>query len=271
MSAPPLASFTGPRYYDDYLGPVSFVPFADELVRRMPEVRHGTVLEIACGTGALTGPLRSRLPPEVELVAIDLSTPMLDYARAKLAGLAGITWRSADMQALPFADGAFAAAACGFGMMFAPDRQGALREVRRVLAPGAPFLFSVWDGLANNTHALANAQVLEALFPDDPEMRFRTPYDMNDLEALRSMLATAGFLDVRIESKRRPITGADPRHLAAGHILGTPRAALLSQRGADLQEVIAQVAEALTRAGGDPYHGHGQALLVSTRAAPAPR
>ena len=267
MAAAPQASFTGPRYYDEYLGPVTFGPFAEELVRRMPAVPRGSVLEVACGTGALTGPLRRQLPPAVELVATDLSPAMLDYARAKLAGVAGIAWRGADMLALPFADGAFAAAASGFGMMFPPDRQGALREVRRVLAAGAPFLFSVWDGLADNTHALANAQVVESLFPGDPEMRFRTPYDMNDPEVLRGMLATAGFGDVRIERQRLAITGADPRQLAAGQILGTPRSALLAQRGVDPQEVIARVAEALTRSGGDPYQGHAQALLVSARAA----
>ena len=259
------AGFIGPQYYDEFLKPSIFGPFAAELERRLPALDSGAVLELACGTGALTRLLRQRLPEAVELTATDLSLAMLDYARKQLADLPGITWQAADMLALPFPDGAFAAAACGFGLMFPPDRQQALREARRVLADGAPFVFSVWDGIENNTHALANAQVVEALFPDDAEMRFRTPYDMNDQAQLREMLAAAGFDTLQIESIRRPIVGADPQRLATGQILGTPRSQLLVQRGADLQEVIGRVAAALRRSGGDPYQGHAQALLVRAR------
>lgn len=259
--------FGAPRYYDEYLGPVTFGPFAAELVALVPEIAAGTVLEVACGTGVLTAPLRRRLPAAVDLVATDLSAPMLEYARTRLGAQEGIAWQTADMTVLPFADGRFAAAICGFGVMFPPDRAAALREIRRVLADGAPFVFSVWDAIERNPHALAIAQVLEGLFPGDPDMRFRTPYEMADPQALRSLLAAAGFDAVEIATRRLPIAGADPRKVAAGTVLGTPRAALIAQRGLDPQEVVAQAAAALVRVGGDPFHAHAQALLVRTRAA----
>lgn len=261
------ASFTGPHYYDEYLAPVSFGPFATELVQRIPANVEGPVLEIACGTGAVTRLLRERLPRAVELVATDLSPAMLEYARARLGNLTGIRWESADALALPFADGSFGAVVCGFGLMFPPDRQQALSEARRVLAGAGRLFFSVWDGIEDNTHALANARVIESLFPGDPELRFRTPYDMNDPHALRRMLAQAGFGQPSVERVRLPIEGADPRKIATGQILGTPRSALLAQRGMALQDVIDRVAEELTRSGGDPYAGHAQALLVSACAA----
>ena len=82
MTVPP--SFTGPRFYDECLGPLTFGPFAELLAQRLPPLARGPVLEIACGTGVLTAPLRRRLPAAVELVATDLSTAMLEYARARL-------------------------------------------------------------------------------------------------------------------------------------------------------------------------------------------
>jgi len=256
------AAFTGPRYYNDCLGPLWFEPFAADLVQRLPEQPAGDVLEIACGTGIVTRRLREHLGRSVRLVATDVSTAMLDYARAKLEARRDIEWREADAVKLPFDDAAFVALVCGFGFMFMPDRQAALREARRVLSEGGILLFNVWDRIEENPHAFANAQVLEARFPGDPEMKFSTPYDMGDPVLLRELLAGARLRATRIETKRIRVAGADPRSIATGLIRGTPRATLIEQRGGSLEAVIDNVTEALTRKGGDPYSGQAQAVIV---------
>jgi ubiquinone/menaquinone biosynthesis C-methylase UbiE len=262
----PTASFTGPSHYDEQLVPVQFGPFAEELLARVPDDVCGPVLEIACGTGALTRPLRRRLPAAIELVATDLSPGMLAYAQSRSTGTAGITWREADALHLPFPDAVFGTVVCAFGYMFVPDRQAALAESRRVLASGGLLAFTVWDSIEHNPHALANAQVIEARFPDDPQMKFRTPYEMHDAGMLQQMLEAAGFVDVRIETRRRTIAGVDPHMLASGQIRGTPRSALLVERGVSLEDVIADVGAALERQGGNPYAGYAQAQVVTARA-----
>lgn len=262
MAAP--TDFTGPQFYDECMGPVQFGPFAADLADRMPPGLHGKVLEIACGTGLLTRELRKRLLPSVELVATDLGPQMLAYAKEHVTA-SGITWAQADAQDLPFADGEFAAVVSGFGFMFPPDRRKAFGEARRVLAPGGLLLFNVWDRIEDNPHALANAQAVEAHFPDDADMKFRTPYELHDPALLRELLEQAGFRDIGIAKRRIAITDADPRRIATGQIRGTPRAALLVQRGVPLEAVIDDVADALARQGGDPYHGYAQALVVQAR------
>ena len=259
------ASFTGPQYYD-CLGPIWLDSFAADLVQRLPERPPGEVLEIACGTGIVTRRLRERLSPSLRLVATDLSKAMLDYACAQLDGRKGIEWREADAMKLPFVEIKFGAVVCGFGMMFVPDRQAALKEARRVLADGGILLFNVWDRIEENPHAFANAAVVEAMFPGDPEMRYALPYDMYDPGLLRRLLAGARFRETRIETKRIPIEGADPRSIATGQIRGTPRSALLEKRGVPLDLVIDKVTEALTKAGGNPYRGQGQAVIVQAQA-----
>lgn len=260
------ATFTGPQYYNDCIGPLWFDPFAADLVQRLPERPPGDVLEIACGTGLVTKRLRERLSPSLRLVATDLSKAMLDYARAKLGDCEGIAWREADALQLPFEDRKFGAVVCGFGIMFVPDRQAALREARRVLAEGGILLFNVWDRIEENPHALANAEVVEAMFPGDAEMRFRIPYEMHDPELLRRLLAGARFRETGIETRRIPMHGADPRSMATGQIRGTPRAALIEKKGVSLDLVIDKVAEALSRTGGDPYSGYAQAVIVQASA-----
>ena len=256
----------GPQYYNDCLGPLWLNAFAADLAQRLPEHPPGDVLEVACGTGPVTKRLREHLGPSLRLVATDLSRAMLDYARAKLDGRRDIEWREADALKLPFEDNRFGAVVCGFGFMFASDRQAALKEARRVLVEGGILLFNVWDRIEENLHALANAEVLEAMFPGDPEMKFRIPYDMHDPALLRRLLAGARFREIRIETKRVPVQRADPRSIAIGQIRGTPRGALIAERGVSLDLAIDRVTDALKRTGGDPYKGHAQAVIVQALA-----
>lgn len=258
-------SFGGtiPEFYDRYLGPVQFAPFARELAAMLPADPGGDVVEIACGTGLVTRELRRRLAPSRRLVASDLSRAMLDYARSQV-GESAIEWREADAMSLPFRDGEFGAAVSGFGLMFVPDKAKAVRDIRRVLKPGGLLLFSTWDRLEDNTCAALYAQTIEALFPGDAEMVFRVPWSMHDDAMIRALLAGAGFTDVRIERKRHPVQPFNARDIATGQVRGTPRGLLLEKKGLTMDAAIDRVAVALEKLGGK---AHGQALLIEARAA----
>ena len=269
MSGTIKRQFTGsiPEHYDRYMGPAWFGPFGRDLAARLAPDPGGDVLELACGTGLVTRALRQRLAPSRRLVATDLSAPMLAYARAELADLEGIEWREADASKLPFPDASFAAVVCSFGVMFVPAREALFAEARRVLRPGGTFLFNVWDHVEENPCALANAQVVQALFPNDAEVLFDTPYSMADESLLRRLLRDARFDDVRIEKKRLPVEGVTARSIALGPVRGSPRGALMEKRGVPMDEFIEKVAAALSRVGGDPFRSHAQAIVAEARAA----
>jgi len=252
MSAPDLQrTFTGeiPRNYDQFLGPAWFSRHSAELARLMPADPGGDVLEIACGTGLFTEHLRKRLDPRRRLVATDLSAAMLDYARAKLASLEGITWQTADAGKLPFADGEFAAITCSFGVMFVPDRKAAFSEARRVLAPGGRFVFNVWDRIEDNPCALTYEEVIERMFPGDKELHFRVPYLLADERLVRGLLDDAGFTTRRVEKVCVPVQ-VPARDIATGQVRGTPRGLLLAKRGVEFDDAIGKVTEALEKRGG---------------------
>ena len=262
----PVFTASMPEFYDKTLGP-QFAPFADELARRMPAKPPGDVLELACGTGFVTRRLRERLDASVRLVATDISRPMLDYARAKLADIPGIEWREADATSLPFADAEFGAIACAFGAMFMPDKGVFFREGRRVLGAGGLFVFSVWNRIEENRHGQVSAQIIQSLFPGDPEANFGTPYSMHDPARIRAWLDESGFEEVAIDSARLPLGRVSAHDFAIGAVYGTPRSSLLAKKGASLPEVAEKIAAELARAGGaDPYIGEGSALMVTARA-----
>ena len=145
------AEFSGsvPGFYDRYLGPVLFEPYAVDLVSRLPGGDRLRVLEIACGTGIVTRRLRESLGESATLVATDLNEAMVSHARAAVPA-AGIDWQQADAQALVFDDGAFDVVVCQFGFMFLPDKVQGFREARRVLASGGVLFANVWHSMEAN-------------------------------------------------------------------------------------------------------------------------
>src|SRR5512134_156353 len=263
------ADFSGsiPEFYDRIMGPAQFDAFGAELARRLPATPPGDVLEVACGTGRVTRHLRERLSAELKVVASDISQAMLDYARRSLDATRGVEWREADACKLPFGDAAFGAVVCAFGVMFVPDKAACFREARRVLRKGGVFLFDVWDGLENNPQSRATSDVIEAMFPNDPEMKFRGPFEFNDKAKLGSMLAEERFGDVRMEAVRLEIGCPSARDYAVGQLKGTPRGALLAKRGVAVEDLIDRIADALAAVGGrSPFKALAQALVIEARA-----
>lgn len=264
------ADFSGsiPEFYDRIMGPAQFDAFGAELARRLPAKPPGDVLEVACGTGRVTRHLRERLSAELKVVASDISQAMLDYARRSLDATRGVEWREADACKLPFGDAAFGAVVCAFGVMFVPDKAACFREARRVLRKGGTFLFNVWDGLQNNPHGKAAAEVIEALLPGDPAARFGSiPYHFNDRAMIGRMLEDAGFAVERIDTVRIACTCPSAREFATGQLRGTPRSLILQERGVPVDAVIEKVAAALARVGGaEPFRYTAQALVVEARA-----
>jgi SAM-dependent methyltransferase len=265
VSAPAFFGGSVPEYYDRCLGPAWFGPFAAELARRIPAIPPGPLLEIACGTGLASRPLRARLDPAIRMVSSDLSPAMLEHARSKQ--IHGIEWQQADASALSFGDGEFGAVACALGFMFVPDKPKAFSEARRVLRSGGTLAFSVWDRVEDNPTIGASASVLRSLAPDDPEMRFETPYLMHDIEALRALVVGAGFADPVIDRFTHQIEGVTAKSVATGLLRGTPRAGLLKKRGVDPDMAIEKLTRTLAELGGDAYRSRACAIMVQARAA----
>jgi ubiquinone/menaquinone biosynthesis C-methylase UbiE len=260
-------SFAGsiPEYYNNCLGPAWFDKFAADLAARLPTTLPGDVLELACGTGLVTGRLRQRLEGSLRLVATDLSPAMIEFARRSVDA-EGITWKEADASDLPFDDASFGAVVCSFGLMFVPARRKVFHEARRVLKPGGSFLFNVWDRIEENPCALIQSQLVASMFPGDDEIQLTLPYEMHDERMLRELLVAHDFEPLRLEKVRHPVEGVSARTIATGQIRGSPRGALLAKRGITMEEAIEAGTRALEKYGGDPFRAHAQAVFVEARA-----
>ncbi|MEA2938011.1 MAG: hypothetical protein QOC56_1515 [Alphaproteobacteria bacterium] len=253
-----------PALYDRYLGPLIFMPYAIDLAGRLADIRTGSILETAAGTGVVTRTLVRSLTPAVAIMATDLNQPMLDYAAAQ-PGAERVTWRQADALALPFGDGAFDAVVCQFGAMFFPDRRAAYREARRVLKPGGRFAFNVWDRIDENEFAHITTQAVASVFPQDPP-RFlaRVPHGYYDAATIRDDLAAAGFTKVALETVTHRSRAPSPRDPAIGYCQGTPLRNEIEARGKSLLEAATEAAASAiaARFGAGPVDGKMQAIVV---------
>ena len=160
-------------------------------------------LDVATGTGDLALELARRVAPGGEVVGSDFSEGMLARAREKSAA---VRWEWADAMALPYEDGAFAAATVGFGARNFGDLERGLAEMARVVRPGGRVVvleittptrpplstfFSVWfDRVVPAIGKLAGDPDAYTYLPSSVR-RFPAP------EALGGVLAGAGLTDVR--------------------------------------------------------------------------
>ena len=95
-----------PQLYDEYLVPLIFQPYAEDLAARVASREPSRVLEIAAGTGVVTREMAKRLPARASIAATDLNGPMIERAQA-IGTARAVEWRTADAMSLPFADGSF--------------------------------------------------------------------------------------------------------------------------------------------------------------------
>jgi ubiquinone/menaquinone biosynthesis C-methylase UbiE len=205
-----------PEFYDRFLVPLQFEPFAQDLAERLRNITSGRLLELAAGTGVVTRALARTLPASVDITASDLNPAMLEQAKS-YGGLARVVWREADAMALPFPDEAFNYVVCQFGVMFFRDKQTGFGEALRVLRPGGEFLFNVWGDKEGTARLLAQKVVGEHLSRDPASL---VAPEYNDIERVSAELAAAGFAFIRAEKVSKTTHSASAREAAVANCHG---------------------------------------------------
>jgi SAM-dependent methyltransferase len=130
---------TGPRYdgiadwYDTEFQPAPLDGETWTVLSRLLGEGKGSLLDVGCGTGGYAAGFAEL---GWDYTGVDSSEDMLRRAREK-----GATAVRADAAALPFDDASFDAAVSIFTHTDVDDFAALVREVVRVLRPGAPFVY----------------------------------------------------------------------------------------------------------------------------------
>ena len=166
-------------------------PAAGEFMARQPLQPGSRVLDVACGTGNLAI-IAARQGCAAS--GIDIATNLLAQARARAAKeKLNIDFREADAEALPFADGHFDLTVSMFGVMFAPQPELAVAELRRVTRPGGRIALANWtpEGFIGKMF-----RIFKAHLPPSPA-GIPSPMDWGNETIVRARLK-GGFTDVQL-------------------------------------------------------------------------
>jgi SAM-dependent methyltransferase len=161
--------------------------------------RSGTVLDLGCGPGHITGYLRSL---GVDATGIDLVPEFIAHARAAHPGG---RYRLGSMDSLDAADRSVAGIVAWYSLIHRrpQDIDAVLAEFRRVMAPGAALVLGLFDGGDGGEVEAFDHKVVTA---------YRWPVD-----EFSERLARAGFTEV--ERLQRPAEGTHRPHAAIAAVV----------------------------------------------------
>jgi len=236
-------SGTPGEIYQREMVPAIFARWAADLVD-LAGVRPGQrVLDVACGTGAVTRVAAERVGPTGRAVGLDLNPDMLGAAR--VSSPPAIEWYEGSAVSLPFPDGAFDVVLCQQGLQFFPDRAVALGEMRRVLGPGGRLAVSVWRSIEHQP----GYQPLERALAKrvSPEKAALPPFGFGDRASLRAVVSGAGFQNVRVRAEVKTVRFASAENMVRALVGGAPTmlAAFAQQGETALAAIVDEVTKEL--------------------------
>ncbi len=182
--------------YEKSFVPALFVQWAPRVADAASVAAGDRVLDVGCGTGVLAREAATRVAPNGRVVGLDLNEGMLGVARRLRPD---IEWRRGDAVDLPFDDASFDVVASQFALMYFPDRVTSLSEMMRVLAPDGRLAVAVWGPFELATGYVILTEIAERRCGQAAADVLTAPFALGDGDALTSLFAEAGVVDVSLE------------------------------------------------------------------------
>lgn len=198
--------------YDRKFVPALFAQWGP-VVAKAGHVGPGmSVLDVGCGTGALTLAAAKRAGAAGEVVGLDPNPEMLAVAQAKSSA---VRWVPGQAERLPFESATFDAVVSQFAMMFFDDRPTALREMRRVVRPGRRVAVAVCGEVDRSPGYGRFAALLERLFGREIADAFRAPFVLGQSAILEEIATAAGIEDATVSQHVRSVRFASIEDLVS--------------------------------------------------------
>jgi ubiquinone/menaquinone biosynthesis C-methylase UbiE len=194
MAAQSLFSSSLPELYERFLVGPLFRVFSEELLDRVGLAADNRILDVACGTGIVARLAQQRLGDRGRVVGVDANPAMIAIAKSVAPA---IDWRQGDATELPVNDDeTFDIVTCHQGLQFFRDKPTAIREMRRVLAPGGRLALATWRAVEEVPLVRDLQLVAERHLGPVVDQR----HSMGDANIIRGLLADAGLRGIGVET-----------------------------------------------------------------------
>jgi SAM-dependent methyltransferase len=229
MEAPPghdknadqIAYWNGPggqRWADRQQGQdILLAPVADLLVDRAQIKAGERVVDVGCGSGAVSIAVAEKVGRSGHVLGIDVSAPMLARARQIAPAGVPVDFVRADATVYPFEPAHFDLLVSRFGVMFFAEPARSFANLRKALKPAGRLAFACWREPRENPFFMLPLQAvykhapkLPQLGPEDPG-----PFSFAAEQRVIGILNEAGFSQVTMERRDLSLDLAVGRGLEA--------------------------------------------------------
>ena len=178
----------------------------DRLLERLTFLRQSPdrVLDLGCGTGVASEQLKQRFEA-ARVICLDASPQMLAGVQRRSSPALPLDPLCGDLGALPLAARSVDLVFSNLALYWSPDPIRLFAELRRILRPGAMFLFSTLG--TSSMQELVQAWYGERAVDDGPAFA--------DLLELGDALMAAGFSEPVMDTDRITLTYPGPQALCA--------------------------------------------------------
>ena len=221
-------------------------PAQTRLLKMAALVPGERVLDVACGTGLVTLKAAEVVGARGSVVGCDISEEMVQLLleHAHSAGLLNVAAERMDAEDLKIADASVDAVLCALGLMYVPDPQASLREMRRVLKPGGRVVAAVWGARADcgwaGVFPIVDSRVASEVCP----MFFQ----LGGGDALRCTMEAVGRADVEVERISATLHYASGEQACGAAFAGGPVALAYARFSESVRaEVQAEYLESISK------------------------
>jgi len=186
-----------------WLGPVT------EAMLDLAKLKVGDrVLDLGAGAGEPSLSAAHRVGPSGQVVATDISSNILEFAAqtARARGLTNLETRVMDGEKPDLPDATFDVVLSRLGLIYFPDREGALRSAHRMLKSGGSIVLASFSTPEQNRFFSIPISVIRRrarLAPPAPGLP--GPFGLGAPGMMEDTLRRAGFADPTAQALRTPL------------------------------------------------------------------
>jgi len=180
---------------------VLLAPIADLLIGRARPAAGERIVDVGCGSGAISVALAQEVGSSGHVMGIDISGPMLARARQTAAAGLPVDFVLADATVYPFVPASFDLLVSRFGVMFFADPTLSFANLRQALKPSGRLAFACWREPRENPFFMVPLQAVYKHAPKQaqPGPEDPGPFSFASEARVRRILGEAGFRGIAME------------------------------------------------------------------------
>lgn len=185
------------KYHTDWASKDTGPFKSTSILVKTSKIKKGDrVLDLACGTGAVTKKISSRIGPSGKVVGIDISPGPIKIAK-KWNVRKNVKFVIGDVEKMRFNE-EFDSVTCQYGLMFFPNVQIALRNVRKVLKNGGRITVTVHGSKKVTPYFSCISNAVLKFIPDFIPPGSPTVHRFGTKSLLKKEFVNAGFKKIKI-------------------------------------------------------------------------